>query len=110
MEDKLLVNLLQNELTIGGKKADSYEDMKGIWASYFNGLIHDDFPGLLRLFYRIDVSEDKLRRILKENPDENAGLMIASLVIERLMQKIKSREEFRSKPDMNSSDPDADIW
>jgi hypothetical protein len=44
----------------------------------------------------IDVSEDKLRRLLKENPDENAGKMITSLVIERLLQKSNQRISFRN--------------
>ena len=110
MEDKITVGQLQNELPIGENKVDSFEDLRVKWAIYFNDLIHGDFPKLLQLFYRIDVSEDKLRRILKENPDENAGKMITSLVIERLLQKIKSREEFRSRPDRYSSDQDSEKW
>jgi len=110
MEDKIIVGQLQNELPIGDNRVDSFEDLRLKWAIYFNYLIHDDFPELLKLFYRIDVSEDKLRRLLKENPDENAGKKITSLVIERLLQKIKSREEFRSKPDSYSGDQDSEKW
>ena len=110
MEDKLIVSQLEDELLIGENRVDSFEDLREKWALYFNYLIQSDFPKLLRLFYRIDVSEDKLRRLLKENPDENAGKMITSLVIERLLQKIKSREEFRSKPDTYSGDRNAEKW
>ena len=105
-----MVSQLQDELPIGENKIDSFEDLRGKWSTYFNDLIQDDFPKLLMLFYRIDVSEDKLRRLLKENPGENAGKIITTLVIERLLQKIKSREEFRSKPDEYSNDPDVEKW
>ena len=109
-EDKLIVSQLQNELLIGEDKVASFEDLNEKWALFFNSLIQNDFPGLVNLFYRIDISEDKLRRILKEDPDENAGKMITSLVIERLLQKIRTRNEFRSKPDAFSGDPAAEKW
>ena len=110
LEDKLIVSQLQNELLIGEDKVTSFEDLKEKWALYFNSLIQNDFPKLVSLFYMIDISEDKLRRILKENPDENASEMITSLVIERLLQKIRTRNEFRSKPDVFSGDPGAEKW
>jgi hypothetical protein len=110
VEDKLIVGQLQDELLIGENKVTSFEDLRGKWAFYFNSLIQNDFPKLVSLFYRIDISEDKLRQILKENADENAGEMITSLVIERLLQKIRTRNEFRSKPDAFSSDHDAEKW
>jgi|SRR5664279_1173833 len=110
MEDKSLISQLQHEMPIVEDQVFSIEDLEKKWAEYFNCLIQNDFPKLVGLFYRIDISETKLRRILKENPDENAGIMIASLVIERLLQKIRSRESFRSKPDVISGDPDAEKW
>ena len=91
-------------------KSVHFEDLKEKWAFYFNNLIQNDFPKMVDLFYRIDISEDKLKRILKENPDENAGKMITSMVMDRLWQKIRSREEFTSKPDDFSGGPDAEKW
>jgi hypothetical protein len=110
MEDKSIIGQLQNELPIGENKVNSYEDLKEKWALYFNNLIQHDFPELVNLLYRIDISEEKLRRILKENPDENAGKIITTLVIERLSQKIRSRKEFRSSPDVFSDDPGTEKW
>ncbi len=110
MDDKSIVGQLQNEFPVGENKVTSFEELKEKWALYFNSLIQNDFPKLVSLFYRIDISEDKLRRVLKDNPDENAGKMITLLVIERLSQKISTREAFRSKPDMLSDDPVAEKW
>jgi hypothetical protein len=57
------------------------------------------------LLYRIDVSEPKLKQMLKENPGKDAGEMIALLIIERQLQKLKSREQFK-KPGNKISDED----
>ena len=110
MEDKSLISQLQNEMPIGADKINTIEDLTGKWAEYFNNLIQNDFPKLVGLFYRIDISEIKLRQVLKENPDENAGETIASLVIERLLQKISTREAFRSKPDVFTGDTASEKW
>ena len=63
-------------------------------AEAVNFLILHQFDELIRLLYRIDVHEQKLKQLLKEHPQEDAGKIIASLIIERQLQKIKSRREF----------------
>jgi len=69
-------------------------------ADYINQLILVNFERLVQLLYRIDVSEAKLKYLLKENPNEDAGRIIALLIIERQIQKIKFRKE------MSESDRD----
>ena len=110
MEDKSIVRQLQLELPILGSEADSFSELKEKWSLYFNSLIQNDFATLVSLLYRMDISENKLRYLLKENPDKHAGELIASLVQERLMQKIKTREEYRSKPDMPAEESGAEEW
>ena len=62
-------------------------------ADYINQLILVNFERLVQLLYRIDVSEAKLKYLLKENPSEDAGRIIALLIIERQVQKIKFKKE-----------------
>ena len=62
-----------------------------------NELIKEDFSKLVQLLYRIDVSEAKLKNILQANPNENAGKLIAEVVIERLAATKKARESFSTK-------------
>lgn len=69
-----------------------------------NELIQSDFHQLLSILYRLDVQEEKLRRLLNEHPGTDAGLLIADLMIERQLQKIKSRREFKQR----DNDIDAD--
>ncbi|MBS1742670.1 MAG: hypothetical protein JST81_06490 [Bacteroidetes bacterium] len=60
-----------------------------------NELILNNFDELIRLLYRIDVSEQKLKQMLKDHIEANAGDVIADLIIERQISKIKTRREFR---------------
>ena len=66
-------------------------------AEKINELIQRDFGALVQLLYRIDVQEKKLRRILDENNGEDAGLLIARLIMERQWQKIESRQQYRQE-------------
>ncbi len=68
-----------------------------------NEMILSDFDKLVMLLYRLDINETKLRKILNENPSNDAGNIIADLIIERQLQKIKSRQQF-SQRDNNISD------
>ena len=61
---------------------------------YINRLIKNDFDKLITYLYRIDVNEQKLKSLLQQNPNEDAGNIIATLIIERQQQKIKIREQF----------------
>ena len=68
-------------------------------SDYINKLIQTDFQKLISCLYRIDVSEIKLKQLLQQRPDEDAGKIIAALIIERQLQKIKSRRQFSQQDD-----------
>ena len=65
-------------------------------SAFINKLLLTNFERLVQLLYRIDVSEMRLKSLLKDNPKEDAGNIIASLIIERQAQKIKSRQQFKN--------------
>jgi hypothetical protein len=64
-------------------------------SAYINSLILKNFDELIYVLYRVDVSEHKLKTLLKENSKTDAGATIATLIIERQIQKIRSRQEHR---------------
>ena len=76
-------------------------------AAYISGLINDDFEKLVRLLYRLDVSEKKLKTLLTTEVNTDTGNIIADLIIERQVQKIQTRKQF-SQPD--EAIPDEDKW
>ena len=75
--------------------------------AHINHLIAYDFSKLLYLLYAVDVPERKLKQLLTENPGENAGKIIAQLMLERQDQKRKSREQFSQDP---ADIPEEDRW
>lgn len=65
--------------------------------AFVNELITQDFNQLLTLLYRLDINEKKLKQTLADHPDQNAGELIAKLIIDRQEEKKKSREAFKQK-------------
>jgi len=94
MENAELIRLLNNELPVEIPAQRSYVEIHAQLSDYINLLIKSDFDKLIAYLYRIDVNERKLKLLLQQNPDDDAGNIIATLIIERQQQKIKSRNLF----------------
>lgn len=75
-------------------EASSIEALEAILADRINALIDTDFGALIQLLYRIDVSEPRLKTILRENTGTDAGRLIAGLILERQWQKIETRRKY----------------
>jgi hypothetical protein len=97
MENAELIKLLNNELSIDIGEKISYSELHAQLSAYINNLIKNNFDKLIAYLYRIDVNERKLKSLLQQNPDEDAGNIIAALIIERQQQKIKTRQQFSQR-------------
>jgi hypothetical protein len=76
-------------------RAAAFDGWKKSLATEIDRLIGTDFPKLINVLYRLDISEQKLKQLLKENPSAGAGIIITDLIIERQVEKMLSREKFR---------------
>jgi hypothetical protein len=92
-----LIRLLNIELPVEIAAQKSYAEIHAQLSAYINMLIKDNFDKLITYLYRIDVNEQKLKSLLQQNPNEDAGNIIATLIIERQQQKIKTREQFNKQ-------------
>ena len=72
---------------------------------YLNHLLLNDFSALVQLLYTVDVSEEKLRSVLQENKQADAGDLLAELILERQLQKKTLRSEL-PQDDI----PDEESW
>jgi len=93
-----LQELKQELIRLTDLKLEAYDAIPALesaLAVYINELILHHFDRLIQLLYRIDVSEPKLKLLLKENPGQDAGLLIARMIIERQLKKIETRKQFR---------------
>jgi hypothetical protein len=75
-------------------------------AEGINQLIQTDFARLINILYRIDISEKTLKETLEQQADEDAGLLIARLIIERQLEKQRMRAQFKKGDNI----PDDDKW
>jgi hypothetical protein len=101
-----LIQLINTELDTTFPEVLSKEDIFTPLSEYINHLINNDFQKLLYHLYRIDISEQKLQKLLADNPDKNAGDIIAHLIIERQLQKLESRKQYKERP----ADTDEEKW
>ena len=69
-----------------------------------NDLIQNNFEQLIQLLYRIDVNEKKLKQLLADYPQTDAAALISQLIIERQLQKIQIRKQFKSNDDIADDD------
>jgi hypothetical protein len=75
-----------------------------------NYLIVNDFDALLLLLYRIDVHEEKVRKMLSEHSNEKASDIIADLIIERQQQKMATRKLFASQQQRPTDVDESELW
>ena len=99
MNNETLVREINKNMSIALPDEISLDELQKRLGVYVNELIQTNFQKLIMLLYRIDVSEQKLKQLLQVQPQENAGDIIAALIIERQLQKIKSRQQFRQQKD-----------
>ncbi|MBL0357818.1 MAG: hypothetical protein IPP72_13435 [Chitinophagaceae bacterium] len=95
MGNNELVQQINKELALELPDKISLQELQTHLAVYLNDLIQHHFQKLVSLLYRIDVSEAKIKSLLSNEPDKNAGDIIAGLIIERQLQKIKTRQQFK---------------
>lgn len=86
--------------------ADTSQTMRQQLEAHINELIQYDFPKLVELLYRVDVSEKKLKELLSTHPESNSATLIADLLIERQLQKKAWRQAHKPDTDI----PDAERW
>lgn len=76
---------------------ESSNDQFAQLSTYLNELINRDFNAVVQILYRMDVSEAKVRqKLVNPLPEETAGSILAHLLIQREMEKMKWRERYKN--------------
>ena len=102
-----IIPLLNKELSLELSDKLSVSELEQQLTNHINLLINTDFEKLVYYLYRIDVNETKMKQLLQQQGGENAAQLIAQLIIDRQLQKIKSRAEHT--PPATDED-DAERW
>ena len=103
--DPKVIAELSNNLEVDLHEKKSIEELKLALSGYINYLISNDFNKLMRILYRVDVSEKTLK-INLQNQESDPGTIIAEMIIERQLQKNKTRNQFKTNDDI----PENEKW
>jgi hypothetical protein len=75
---------------------DVFDDLNRMYQKVYVQVTHfvqNDFNALMRLLYRIDISEEKVQRQMDLIPDDTARA-ISELILKREIQKVVLRKQF----------------
>lgn len=82
-----IIQAINNRWELALQPSITEEELVQALAEHINHLIIHDFPKLIHILYVIDVNEEKLKVLLREHRDSDAGVIIAQLVIDRQKNK-----------------------
>jgi len=99
----ILLSELSNKLEIDLPEKRSLEELKLFLSGYISHLISNNPDKLVSILSRVDVSEKMLKANL-QNQEENASVIMAQMIIERQLEKIKKRERYRSNDDISENE------
>ncbi len=96
---KELVPAINQSMEIDIPATGTHEQLREKLSVVINELINHDFEKLVFHLYRIDVDEARMRALLTHREGENSAGLIADLIIERQLQKLRTKEGFKQKAD-----------
>lgn len=108
-EDQLLTKTIQAQFGLP-VVMDNRDALVAALAAAINHMIVHKRDQLIQLLYRMDISEKKLKILLQQHPQTDAGQIIAALVIEREQQKIASRAANKCKGKDATAFEGTELW
>ena len=101
--ESTLASELSDKLEIDLPEKRSMEELKLLLTGYLNHLMSNNPDKLVSILSRVDVSEKMLKANL-QNQEENASSIMAQMIIDRQLEKIKTRERYRSNDDISEEE------
>lgn len=100
------VDAVLNVIALSPSKTEKEEQRRAL-SAYLNHLLLHDFAALVQALYRADVSEERLKSVLKQNPRADAGDLLAELLLQRQQEKIVARQTFAKS---TARPPEDEAW
>src|SRR5687767_8547337 len=89
------INALLQALASPMPRGDQ-EKLVSQFREHIRFLVEHDFERLVQLLYRVDIDEEKLRCLLRQQPHGDAAAIITALILERQGQKELTRKQFKT--------------
>jgi hypothetical protein len=97
-EEKVTAEIIRRNFDLDEIPIDTgtFEKIREQLIDKLNFLLDHDFGKLIWILYRIDVSEEKAKTLLAEKSDHNPAEVLADLIIERQIEKAKTRLKYNT--------------
>ena len=86
----------QSFLPTATNEENRFAEMRKILLQRVEELLEKNVEKLMSILYRIDVDEKKVRAMLETNVSLNYAEVLTDLIIERQVEKAKSRQQYGS--------------
>ena len=88
--------IADSESLIPVNEIENLDKFKEYLTDRLTYLLENKYDALINILYRIDVNEEKLAKLFSETNRTFIPDALADLIIERQLQKIKIRQQYRS--------------
>ena len=88
----------ESHMPVSGDDDARFHELRRVLISRIEELIARDTEKLMWVLYRIDVNEKKVHEALSANSSLNYAEVLADLIIERQIEKAKTRKQFNDGP------------
>jgi len=83
-----------SEIAINEEPINTTEQFRPVLSSMIEWLMHHNFEKLLWILYRIDVDEEKAKKLLADNLPQDTPDILADLIILRQQKKEELKKHF----------------
>jgi hypothetical protein len=84
------------EIKFSGNAYNAYEELFEQIEPHINQLINSNQQKFMSILYRIDVSDEQIKKAVNENSSEAFSAIVSDLIIKRELQKVVIRNHYKN--------------
>lgn len=84
------------EIKFSGNAFNAYEELFEQIEPHIDQLIHSNQQKFMSILYRIDLSDEQIKKAVNENSSEPFSTIVSDLIIKRELQKVVIRNHFKT--------------
>jgi len=96
-EPREVFSIISTNFELASGDVLSFEEIHRILTERIHELLEKNVEKLIFILYRIDVGQKKTDEIFNNPSKEEIASLLASAVIERQLEKVKTRKKYSSK-------------
>jgi hypothetical protein len=90
-------NMFGIGIKFSGNAYNAYQELFDQIEPHINQLINSNQQKFMGILYRIDLSDEQIKKGVSENSSESFSVIVTDLIIKRELQKVVIREHYKNK-------------